>query len=384
MALSFSALQKGVNPVVVPDRTKRFKDISDMQTAVQNRELRSVQIEGARGELDAQKAAQAKAAAVLEALTANGGDFAKALPVIKTIDPAFGMSVEKSLLEQRNTQGQIDDRATDNTLAREKFTADTEDARLKREADAKKPTVVSPGAGVMQPGERMPSWTQPFAPKTDSSTTPFEVWRQQNPDAPVSDFMKLQTDNKAPVAEPLHPVDDGNGNITYVPRSQAIGKKVPVSSQNKASTGVEKNAMGFYIQAKDALTNIDRLEADIGNLGTFEQGKLKFAPNLAQSQTGQSYNQAQRTFTESRLRAVSGAAIQPFEYVNDGLMYFAQPGDTKETLQQKKVSRQAVMDGIKQKAGRAYSEYYGEEKKSDTGASSGNRVRFDAQGNIVK
>lgn len=161
--------------------------------------------------------------------------------------------------------------------------------------------------------------------------------------------------------EPLVPVDDGFGNVTYVPRSQAAGAKVPISGANKESTGAQKRVLNFYIRAKDGKTTLDGVELDIGKLGTFEQGKLKFFPNIMQSELGQTYTQAQRAFIEAYLRKDSGAAIPPHEYVEAAKTYFAQPGDTKTTLANKKRGRDAIMEGLKQESGRAYKEHYGEE-----------------------
>src|SRR5262245_9451577 len=94
------------------------------------------------------------------------------------------------------------------------------------------------------------------------------------------------------------------------------------------------------------------------------QLRLKSAPNFAQSDLGQAYTQALRALTRARVMTVSGAATRPVEYEKDATIYFAEPGDTKERLQQKRRSRLAIMAGLKQEAGRAFQEYFGEEGPS--------------------
>ena len=121
-------------------------------------------------------------------------------------------------------------------------------------------------------------------------------------------------------------------------------------------TAGERNALGFYVRGKDALDTIGTVESKVTDtLG--KQGALQFFPNLFQSSDMQIYRQLQRQFTEARLRKESGAAIPQAEYDTDAKTYFAQPGDTKETLARKQAAREKVLESLRISAGNAYKNY---------------------------
>lgn len=139
--------------------------------------------------------------------------------------------------------------------------------------------------------------------------------------------------------------------------------------------GAERTALGYYNRMRDALGTVEPLEDEISKMGLGGQAALEYLPNIMQSQTGQSYRQAQRAFTEARLRKESGAAIPQNEYENDARTYFAQPGDTAATIQQKRMARQEVLDGIGFSAGNAFEEFYGEPFRRRAGEAGGAPTR---------
>jgi hypothetical protein len=94
--------------------------------------------------------------------------------------------------------------------------------------------------------------------------------------------------------------------------------------------------------------------------GTAGQLQLKHGHNMLQTAEQQQYRQAQRAFTEARLRKESGAAINDKEYDKDATTYFAQPGDAPAVIAQKQKARQELLDGMAFAAGKAYDEFYGE------------------------
>lgn len=122
---------------------------------------------------------------------------------------------------------------------------------------------------------------------------------------------------------------------------------------DRPATESERRAYGFYNRARGATEDAEKLEDKIVKLGLAGQTRLRLAPNILQSETGQLYLQAQRAFTEARLRKDSGAAIPAFEYENDARTYFAQPGDTKETLAQKRRARINLLKSLYKEAGKA-------------------------------
>lgn len=128
----------------------------------------------------------------------------------------------------------------------------------------------------------------------------------------------------------------------------------------KPSTGQQKRALNFFNRAKQADDELQQVEGEIAKLGLAGQARLQL-PNVLQSQTGQAYNQAQRAFTEARLRKDSGAAIPEHEYANDRRTYFAQPGDSPATIAQKARGRAAVLASLGFEAGPGLQEFYGEE-----------------------
>jgi len=130
----------------------------------------------------------------------------------------------------------------------------------------------------------------------------------------------------------------------------------------KPVTGAERQTLAFYNRAKEASDTLSQggLEGRIAEQNAAGALWGQYAPNIAQSKDQQMYRQAQRAFTEARLRKESGAAIPPAEYESDSRIYFAQPGDSKETIAQKQKARQAVLEGLKFSSGRAHDEFYGE------------------------
>lgn len=165
-------------------------------------------------------------------------------------------------------------------------------------------------------------------------------------------------------SEPLVLIQTADGP-RYVKRSDALGQPPPTKTPPpKAPTGAERQTFAFYQRGAGALDDITRpykngkgLEQVIANQWVTSQLQGAIAPNFLKSPEQRQYKQAQRAFTEARLRKESGAAISPHEYDNDATLYFWQPGDDLATLRQKQVSRQRVIDGLKRASGAALKEY---------------------------
>jgi hypothetical protein len=169
---------------------------------------------------------------------------------------------------------------------------------------------------------------------------------------------------------------DENGDTVeeYVTPEEARARgpmKKPVTQ--KPVTGAERQTLSFYNRAKEASEALAQggLEERVSKQNGMGALWGQYAPNIAQTKDQQLYRQAQRAFTEARLRKESGAAISQQEYENDGRIYFAQPGDSPETIAQKQKARQAVLDGLKFSAGKAYSEFYGESGGAPSGGGGG-------------
>lgn len=175
-----------------------------------------------------------------------------------------------------------------------------------------------------------------------------------------------------------------DGKVIYVREDDAVGSQAPPKGGTKAVTGAERQTLAYYNRAKEAVDTLtaqgpkgQSLEDRISRQGTVSQLWGKAAPSLLQSGDQQAYQQAQRAFTEARLRKESGAAIPPAEFENDARTYFAQPGDKPETIAQKRKMRQTVLEGLKYSAGKAVDEYYGEQQPSGAPASGSSSFDFD-------
>jgi len=126
-----------------------------------------------------------------------------------------------------------------------------------------------------------------------------------------------------------------------------------ITRENKPPTAAERRSLTFFERAANAAEALDSMEADMAGKGLFGQAWYSLAPNVLQPTDNQKYRQAQRAFTEARLRKDSGATIKDDEYAADAKTYFPQPGDSKEVLAQKKQGREAILKGLYQEAGRA-------------------------------
>jgi sRNA-binding protein len=148
--------------------------------------------------------------------------------------------------------------------------------------------------------------------------------------------------------------------------------KKPVTP--KPTTGAQRDSLAFYNRAKKASDAIASggLEERIAKQGAAAALWGKNMPNVVQTEDQQRYTQAKQAFAEAFLREQSGAAISNSEYANIDKIYFAQPGDSAETIKSKQQMRQGVIDGLKFQSGKAYDEFYGE----SGGAPGGNEVEL--------
>ncbi len=131
------------------------------------------------------------------------------------------------------------------------------------------------------------------------------------------------------------------------------GAKAAATEAQKPPSEGERKAQSFFERATGAEKTIGELAPDISKLDLIGQARLKMAPNVLQSQTGQQYLQAAGDFINATLRRESGAAISASEYERFGKLYFPQPGDTPKTLEQKASARSLLINSIKTEAGRA-------------------------------
>jgi hypothetical protein len=173
--------------------------------------------------------------------------------------------------------------------------------------------------------------------------------------------LKFKNANRpaTPDNEPLVPVIGPDGKPMYARRSDAVGKNLPAGAE-KPSSGVQKHTLAFFNRAEQADKDLEELEPWISGLSTMGQARLEHAPNIAQSSEGQRYVQAQRAFTEARLRKDSGAAIPDSEFANDRRTYFPVTGDDAKALEQKRRARAAILSSLAFESGQALGEFLGD------------------------
>lgn len=135
-------------------------------------------------------------------------------------------------------------------------------------------------------------------------------------------------------------------------------------TKSAAPTGAQGKNLNFFNRAKQASEDLAGVEGQIANMGTMAQGWNAVMPSFMQSETGQLYEQAQRAFTEARLRKESGAAIANSEYEKDRKTYFVQPGDSPATIAQKQRARANLLASLAFEAGPAFEQYYGDQAKA--------------------
>lgn len=162
----------------------------------------------------------------------------------------------------------------------------------------------------------------------------------------------------------MRPGPDGKLASHFVAESEVQPGDMPAnarSGEGRPSNGQEKTTLNFFNRAKQADEELQKLAPAINKMGLGGQARMSMAPNMLQSDESQQYLQAQRAFTEARLRKDSGAAIPEQEFENDRKTYFVQPGDTPQTIAQKERGRAAVLASLAFGSGRALNEFYGED-----------------------
>ncbi len=179
-------------------------------------------------------------------------------------------------------------------------------------------------------------------------------------------------------SEPLVPTVGPDGRTILTPRSEAGGREPGMV--DKPATAASRKVLAYWEQMKEASDALDLSAPAVAKMGLGGQARMQYAPNWLQSADGRAYTNAQRAFTDARLRQRSGAAIPNHEYENDARTFFVQPGDTPADIARKNAARQKLLDAVAYEAGDAYHEAYGEKPKpAGGGAPAGGGTSPDDQ-----
>lgn len=143
---------------------------------------------------------------------------------------------------------------------------------------------------------------------------------------------------------------------TVQPVLGSDGKQLKGKSADKSLTDAQAKANLFGTRMKESDRILSSLEGKYNPMAVNSKmaaaevpmvgGVAGYAGNLMLSSEGQQAEQAQRDFINAVLRRESGAVISPPEFENAKKQYFPQPGDTKDTLSQKKRNRALAIQGL--------------------------------------
>lgn len=162
------------------------------------------------------------------------------------------------------------------------------------------------------------------------------------------------------------PVPKGSGGIAVDPETGAI----TVTGNEKPLTQDQANATMFLHRMQDA----DKIVTEKQNAGTSVpqsvRNSIPIIGNFLISEDRQQLEQAKKNWMTANLRKESGAAISTGEFTTADKQYFPQPGDDPQTIENKKMARQAAELGMKVAAGPGPDRLAREQKK--TGLDSGN------------
>lgn len=400
--------------IQIPSALDRQKELLGLQTAQRQGRLADMQLN------EAQRKEQVNQQ-IMQALQETGGDIEAALPRIAQIDPTIIPHFQKIVDDQRDTRTQRD--ITARNVAKDELA-------LRQGQPAEERTVGKPGLWLPPPSAPAGGVASMPAPIPTSFQQEMPVAPTVIPGVNGSPSMAIKPDTKQGLArdafgalkaksavavqqkrDELAATREANTYTVDIDGKQVTGPKELLDNimgqagqdrrasdtmdaaatrhretmeqrrldreqraasarenrTDKPPSAANLRTFGFYMRAADAVETLAGIEKDIKDLGLAGQAWQKFAPNFMQTQLGQTYEQAQRQFTEARLRKDSGAAIPEHEYVNDKRTYFVQPGDTNETLERKRKAREVLISALKNESGRAYTQSFSEsESKVET------------------
>ena len=126
------------------------------------------------------------------------------------------------------------------------------------------------------------------------------------------------------------------------------------AQQPKTPSQSETTNATYAMRIEQAQPILLQLESAISGM-TFARFSVESRlPAAGQSALMQSYEQASRNFINAVLRRESGAVISPSEFAEARKQYLPQPGDTEQTLSQKRRNREIAFSTFKRGAGTAY------------------------------
>lgn len=185
---------------------------------------------------------------------------------------------------------------------------------------------------------------------------------------------------RPPTAAPITPQSAQQDDPMARPPSPAptaADYTTPITTPATNPTQTQNTTALFARRIQEALPIID---SHAGELTDRLQSTLSSVPMFGNSliSTGrQQAEQAQRDFVNAILRRESGAAVVDREFDSARRQYFPQPGDSADTLAQKKRNRDLVLRSLIQEAGPAWTDQDRAEGKPKSGDQK--KLRFNLQ-----
>lgn len=195
--------------------------------------------------------------------------------------------------------------------------------------------------------------------------------------------------------QPLVAVLDTNGNPTYVPRNQAVGK-TPYNVNKPAMTEDQAKATGWLNQATNAYQNMKNVmykkDPKTGQVIVDAQGRPAInydvvqpstkevlatasgVEGLGQSSSRQQFNQAASSLSESLLRAATGAGVNESEAKQKIRELTPTYFDKPEVIQQKLDSIPNYLKSLEQRSGRSLTPTAKTVVRTGTDKASGRKV----------
>lgn len=213
-----------------------------------------------------------------------------------------------------------------------------------------------------------PSLLKPVAAKpekvTQTQIEQLQEYRarlaQANPEDPriaqVDSMIAKETTHTPPVnvtyGAPVAGVD-AQGNPVFFQPSKEGGKAaiIPgVRPSEKTPTAEQSSAQGFA----GRLAAADKILSESPFVPTVKnqlKAQLPYSSMFISSEQ-QKIEQAKRNFITAQLRRESGASISSGEFDTAEKMYFPQPGDSEEVIQQKAETRRQAIEAMEISAGK--------------------------------
>ena len=146
---------------------------------------------------------------------------------------------------------------------------------------------------------------------------------------------------------------NGQPSPSIPPAPPGVNPKVWRDEQTKKLvnpdklTEVQSKDVGFYTRGVPANDTLTKLEGSLTAAGDTAKSKVPLVGNYLVSENYQKAQNAAKDFLAVILRKDTGAAVTDGEVATYGEIFLPKPGDSAETIKQKRESRTRALEGIR-------------------------------------